>query len=177
MAWLCESNRGVRGIPGVKGQPGRLSLKFFALFGKQGWKEISQVSQEKFSINLLGGTSRLNVDLRKGQISFPAEIQDVPEAIALGFAVAILHFLCQPYNPPDKSSYIGWYAIAMYRPRRIHNEDLALIVAAGYFCDSVPTNLYYKHTVGGGACAGCGGCGGCGGSSGARASGSSGCGD
>ena len=51
---------GVKGIPGGKGQPGRLSLKFFALLGKQGWK------QEKFSINLLGGTSR--VDVRKGQV-------------------------------------------------------------------------------------------------------------
>ncbi|KAK2573056.1 hypothetical protein P5673_002087 [Acropora cervicornis] len=147
-----EGNRGVRGTPGVKGQPGRLLLKFFALFGMQGWKLISQASQEKFSINLLGGTSRLNVDLRKGQISFPAEIQDVPEAIAIGFAVAILHLLCQPYNPSDASSYMVPSACGVrsqeLTPRRIHNEDLALVVAAGYFCGSVPTNSYFKHTVG-----------------------------
>ena len=35
---------GVKGIPGGKGQTGRLPLKFFAFFGKQGWKQISQIS-------------------------------------------------------------------------------------------------------------------------------------
>ena len=144
-----EGNRGVRGTPGVKGRPGRLSLKFFSLFGKQGWKQISQTSQEKFSINLLGGTS---VDLRKGQISFPAEIQDVPEAIAIGFAVAILHLLCQPYNPSDASSYMVPSACGVrlqeLTPRRIHNKDLARIVAAGIVCASVPSNSYFKNTVG-----------------------------
>ena len=56
--------------------------------------------RNQFSVYLLGKRKKLNVDLKTGVISLTAEVQDVPEAIALGFLFVILHLLCQPYYSP-----------------------------------------------------------------------------
>ena len=161
---------GIRGKPGTRGQPGSLSVKFFSLTEKQEWKPVEKCGNQ-ISIYLLGKRKKINVDLKTGVISFPAEVKDVPEAIALGFSIAILHLLCQPYYSPLGNN--GRYTapsvsenLQTHKPRRIPNEDLLLVVAAGYHANYVPTNSYIKFTVGGGACGGCSGCGGCGGCSG-----------
>ena len=97
------NNPGVKGTRGIEGRPGQLSIKFFSLFGTREWKHV-QKRGDMFSIALLGETTTVDVDLRKGIISFPAEVQGVPEAVALGFSVAILHLLCQPYPPRERPS-------------------------------------------------------------------------
>ena len=156
-------NPGVRGIPGIKGQPGHLSIKFFSLFGAREWKRVEKRG-DIFSISLLGKKITVDVDLRTGMISFPPEVHDVPEAIALGFAIAILHLLCQPYPSTTKTNYLKPSEAASdqrSKPRRIHNENLMLVVAAGYYADNVPTNSYIKYETGEGGCGSCGACGGC----------------
>ena len=100
-----SGNPGVRGIPGIKGQPGFLSIKFFSLFGAHQWKHVEKRG-DIFSICLLGKKITVDVDLRTGMISFPPEVHDVPEAIALGFSIAILHLLCQPYPSTTKTNYL-----------------------------------------------------------------------
>ena len=160
-----SGNPGVRGIPGIKGQPGFLSIKFFSLFGAREWKRVEKRG-DIFSICLLGKKITVDVDLRTGMISFPPEVHDVPEAIALGFSIAILHLLCQPYPSTTKTNYLKPSKAASDqrgKPRRIRNENLMLVVAAGYYADNVPTNSYIKYETGGGGSSGCGGCGGCGG--------------
>ena len=161
--------KGVTGVPGTKGKPGRLSIKFFSLFGKCEWKYVKKGRRDKFSIGLVGRKKKIHVDLRRGMISFSSEVRDIPEAIALGFSIAILHLLCQPYSPftgSNKDKYMKPSAAVssnLNRPRRICNEDLTLVVAAGFYADNVPTNAYIKYETGGGGSSGCGGCGGCGG--------------
>ena len=158
---------GIKGTPGIKGQPGSLSIKFFSLFEKQEWK-LAEKRGDQFSIGHLSGKinstrSQFNVNLRTGAISILPEVQEVPEAIALGFSIAILHLLCQPLG---KTNYTKPSAAASEyqrnKPRGIHNEDFLLVVAAGYYANTVPTNSYIKYEIGGGACGGCGGSGGCG---------------
>jgi len=149
-------NPGVKGIPGIKGQPGHLSIKFFSLFGSCEWKHVEKRG-DKFIIVLLGKKITVEVDLRSGMISFPPEVQDLPEAIALGFSIAILHLLCQPYSRIGKTNYSKPSEAVSgqsSKPRGIRTEDLMLVVAAGYYADNVPTNSYIKYETGGGACGG-----------------------
>jgi len=159
---LVQGVPGVPGTPGIKGQPGHLSIEFFSLIGTRGWKHVRQ-REDKFSIvfGALKNTT-VDVDLRNGTISFPPEVHDVPEAIALGFSVAILHLLCQPYSQASCTRPSAAASGRIGKPRSIRNEDLLLVVAAGYYANSVPTNSYIKYKTGEGACGGCGGCGGCG---------------
>ena len=149
----------VKGTPGIKGQPGRLSIKFFSLFGTREWKHVEKRGDE-FSISF-GKKATVVVNLRTGMISFPPKVHGVPEAIALGFSIAILHLLCQPYSPASYTRPSADSSNIISKPRSIRNENLLLVVAAGYYANSVPTNCYIKYETGGGACGGCGGCGGC----------------
>ena len=101
---------GVQGTPGKKSQPGQLSIKFFSLFGTNEWKHVEKRG-DKFSIDLLGKKMTVDVDLRTGIISCQTAAHDVPKAIALGFSIAILHLLCQPYSTTVKTDYMKpWYA-------------------------------------------------------------------
>ena len=131
---------GIKGKPGIKGHPGSLSITFFSLFEKQEWK-LAETRGDQFSIGHLSGKinptrSQFNVNLRTGVISILPEVQEVPEAIALGFSIAILHLLCQPLGKTNYTKPSAAASDQRNKPRDIHNEDLLLAVAAGYYASS-----------------------------------------
>ena len=155
---VAPNGPGKRGTRGIPGNPGHLTIKFFSLFGTNEWREVYN-HPTIFSISLPGG--KWTVDLRTGEISFPEKVEHVPESIALGFAIAMLHLLCQPYQPTAKPHQT--ISLKLSKPRRIDNENMKLVLAAGYYASTIRDDTS-------GDCSGCGGCGGC------SACGSSGCG-
>ena len=158
----------VRGVPGTRetrgipGNPGYLKIKFFSLVETNEWITLHKNNMTNFEIYFPTGTC--TVDLRTGEISFPKRVDHVPESIALGFVIAMLHLICQPYQPT--ATPYNSISLNLSKPRRIDNENMKLVVAAGYYASTIRDDA-------GGDCSGCGGCGGCGGCS---ACGSSGCG-
>ena len=151
-----EGSPGVKGTPGVKGQPGDLCIEFFSLSGVQEWKRVRKQG-ENFRVSL-SEREIVNVDLRTGVISFPSAISAVPESIALGFSIAVLHLLCQPNTSTRMTDHTKPSVMASssqnYKTRRIRCEDLTLVVAAGFYATIVPSNAYIKHELGD-ACGGC----------------------
>ena len=142
---------GTRGTHGIPGSPGQLKIKFFSLVETNEWITLYKNSMTNFEIYFPTGTC--TVDLRTGKISFPERVDHVPESIALGFAIAMLHLLCQPYQSlATRGSSIF---LKLRKPRRIDNENMKLVVAAGYYASTIRDDKS-------GDCTGCGGCGGCG---------------
>ena len=144
-----------------RGEPGSLEIKFFSLHKKsRGWRTVRR---NCFTYHVtIPGNKGVEVNLETGTITFPPQIDDVPESLALGMAIAVLCLLCQPHpirNPSLSSAPAVSTGDKLNKPRAIHSEDLLLVVAAGYFATAVPTNSFLSYTSG--ACAGCGGCGGC----------------
>lgn len=149
----------VRGVPGTRktrgipGNPGYLVIKFFSLAKTtKGYRTVHRNNMTDFEINFPKGKWR--VDLRTGEISFPELVDHVPESIALGFVIAMLHLLCQPYQPPVTPDHT--ISLNVSKPRRIDNENMKLVVAAGYYASTIRDDTS-------GDFSGCGGCGGCGG--------------
>lgn len=69
-------------------------------------------------------------------------------------------FNCHSYNSPEGDRYIVSSAGASAQTdkiRRIHSEDLMLVVAAGYCANTVQTNAYVKYTTFRALVAACGG--------------------
>ena len=155
---VAPSKRSRWGTRGIPGNPGYLKIKFFSLVETNEWITSYKNNMTNFEIYFPTGTC--TVDLRTGEISFPARVDHVPESIALGFVIAMLHLICQPFQPTARYNSIS---LNLSKPRRIDNENMKLVVAAGYYASTIR-----DYTSG--DCSGCGGCGGCG------ACGSSGCG-
>ena len=174
----------------TRGKSGFLQLSFYSLHGDVGTANVFRKPKSfKYSVGTVydphgSNKARLpvDVDLASGQIKIPATMEDVPEALALGMSVAMLFVLCQPYVP-QIANVAGAPAMSKARlsnrPRGFINDDLSLIIAAGYFAHTVPTNSFYYHHLGmtygvaGDYCdaPGCdGGCGGCAAGDGACAS-------
>ena len=156
----------VRGVPGTRetrgipGNPGYLEIKFFSLFETNKWIPVYKNNMNDFKIYFPTGT--FTVDRRTGEISFPAQVDHVPESIALGFAIAMLHLICQPYQPTANPH--DTFSLNKNKPRRIDNENMKLVVAAGYYASTIRDGTR-------GDCSGCGGCGGCGGGNACESSG------
>ena len=156
---------GIQGDPKTPGQPGHLKVKFFSLHRER--RSWQPVSREGFGYRITVAADRnasIDVNLRLGTVVFPPQVDDVPESLALGFSVAVLHLLCQPH--PLKGSLTASAPATsigdkLYKPRAIYNDELLFVVAAGYYSHLVPTNTYLNYNSG--ACGACGaGCGGCG---------------
>ena len=128
-----------------------VSIRFFKLFGKQGW---CLVRKSKFGIFVIKVDSNtvMRVKLKKSKVYISPHAQAIPEVLALALSVAVLHLLCMPYIP-------------MERMESSHDDQISrrgpiispMICAAGFFCRIVPTNVYIKHVLGEDVCAPCGG--------------------
>lgn len=110
----------------------KLDLKLFSLTETQGWKSVFSYWEEKFLVELSTKIS-LNVDLREGTITIRPDVAHVPESIALGFAIAILYLLCQPF--PSRTLEDDPSCRCPENLNRIRNEKLKFAQAVGYSAD------------------------------------------
>ena len=77
------------------------------------------------------------IDLKRGIFVVSPGTQGIPEMIALAFSVSILYLLCKPYTPtPSKESSPSSHKKAK------GDKITPMLLAAGYRCNSVPTNVY-----------------------------------
>ena len=129
-----------------------LGLKVFKLQGTQGWCAVRKFKEALYLIQTTPGdkSKSVYVNLTRGEIVVSPSVQDIPEAAALGFSVAILHLLCQPYEPESgREASPSFFRTRLAHPYSVANENLSLVVAVGYLCSMVPTNEYIKRTKGG----------------------------
>ena len=133
----------------MKGQPGYLCIEFFSLSGAEEWKRVKKRG-ENFRISL-SEKGKVYINLRNGVISFPSAVSAVTESIALGFSIAVLRHPCQPITSTrmtDHTKPSVMMSSQEDKTRRIRCEDLALVVAAGFYATSVSNNAYIKHNLG-----------------------------
>ena len=126
-----------------------LGLKLYKLQPPGGWCAVRKYEEGVYLIQTTphDNTSCISVNLASGEIAMAPVVQDVPEALALGFSVAMLHLLCQPYEPsPSKDDSPSAFRTRLAHPHAVANESLDLVIAVGFFCDSVPTNEYMMRT-------------------------------
>ena len=131
--------------------PNFVNIRVFKLFGKQGWCVVKKAAFGTFVIELNSNTV-IRLDLRNSKIYVSPNAQDIPEALALALAVAVLHLLCMPYLPRPSMEASPDYQVSI---RSQITSPIFLVV--GYSCHTVPTNTYIKHVLGKQACALCGG--------------------
>ena len=110
----------------------KLHIKLFSLTETQGWISVSPDWKETFLVQLSKKIG-LNVDLREGTIKIRPDVAHVPESIALGFAIAILYLLCQPF--PVRTLEDDPNCRCPENLNRIRNEKLKFAVAVGYSAD------------------------------------------
>ena len=110
----------------------KLNIKLFCLTETQGWKSVHSYRDDTFLVEL-SKKIFLNVDLREGTITVRPDVAHVPESIALGFAIAILHLLCQPI--PVRTLEDDPNCRCPENRNRIRNEKLKFTEAVGYSAD------------------------------------------
>ena len=146
--WLFY-NRNIFG-----GSPGHLQLGFFSMKGGNLYTEVNRsVNSLEYSIALpcVDNAFRrcfMHVDLATGRVSIPMECDEVPEALALAVSIGVLFLLCQPYVPQDprlSSAPALSKARLVSSPRCYANDELQLVVAAGFYSKAVPTNVFCYH--------------------------------
>ena len=151
-----------------------MGIKYYNLTKPgQGWCKVKKLKESKFLVALSSkddsSVVAFKVDLGKGTITLPNDGADViPQCLAIGFAISVLHLLCRPYSPkPDQRAAplsrrvnhssrapIGATAGTRYRRRSLSNNSLvfyttpALFLAAGYMSMTVPTNMYLMSCPG-----------------------------
>lgn len=133
--------------------PNFVNIRFFKLFGKQGWCVVKKAAFGTFVIRINSNTV-IRLDLRKSKIYVSPNAQDIPEAVALALSVAVLHLLCIPYLPKRSVEASPDYQVSSRSP-----ITSPIFRVVGYSCRTVPTNTYIKHVLGEQACAVCGGTG------------------
>ncbi|CAH1238406.1 Hypp5584 [Branchiostoma lanceolatum] len=81
----------IKGVKGVPMNPGHLKVGFYSLQGKQGWQlAVRRDKGMTFQMDCV------SVNITNGKIIIPAHVEQVPEAIALAFAISVLWVLCNP---------------------------------------------------------------------------------
>ena len=110
----------------------KLHIKLFSLTETQGWKSVHSYQYEKFLVERSEKIS-LSVDLREGTIKIRPDVAHVPESIALGFAIAILYLLCQPF--PVRTLEDDPNCRCPENLNRIRNKKLKFAEAVGYSAD------------------------------------------
>ena len=158
---ICLSlagNRRTRGVPGVRGNPGHFSVRFYPLRDPR--RSVYQVDRlptrsDDFHFQL----QDMRVDLRTGGVEIGGKsattAADVAAKCCLAVSVATLFVLCQP-RPPGPPRAQKTVDANGRRVRQINSESLTMVVAAGFLVDT-PSNCYFTTTVYGGTCGGCGG--------------------
>lgn len=127
-----------------------VSIRFFKLFREQGWCLVRK-SGGIFVIKVDSNTvMRLNMTNSKVYISPHA--QAIPEVLALSLAIAVLHLLCMPYVPQEGMESSHDDQVSVRDP-----IISPMLLAAGFYCRIVPTNVYINRVLGKDSCASCGG--------------------
>ena len=115
---------------------GQVEITFFNLHGTKGWCEVRKYKEGLYMI-YIDSSNYVYVDLKRGIFVVSPATQYIPEMIALAFSVSILYLLCKPYTPKQsKESSPSSHKIAK------RDKITPLLLAAGYSCNSVPTNVY-----------------------------------
>ena len=127
-----------------------VSIRFFKLFREQGWCLVRK-SGGIFVIKVDSNTvMRLNMTNSKVYISPHA--QAIPEVLALSLSIAVLHLLCMPYVPQEGMESSHDDQVSVRDP-----IISPMLLAAGFYCRIVPTNVYINRVLGKDSCAPCGG--------------------
>ncbi|KAF2351400.1 hypothetical protein FHG87_017846 [Trinorchestia longiramus] len=135
-----------RGVPGthfrrgVPGNCGELSLRLHCPVNSPAEQISLPYSKSKFDFQVRSCW----IDLHNGTVLVKGEEEQFVEHITLGFAITVLHVLCQPrmdnVDTTDSSP-----AVTNDLPNRIPVERLSLLTAAGFFCLLSPTNQYRRQ--------------------------------
>ena len=115
---------------------GQVEITFFSLHGTKGWCEVRKYKEGLYMI-YIDSSNYVYIDLKRGIFVVSPATQYIPEMIALAFSVSILYLLCKPYTPKrSKESSPSGHKIAK------RDKITPMLLAAGYNCNSVPTNVY-----------------------------------
>ncbi|KAK3720923.1 hypothetical protein QZH41_004054 [Actinostola sp. cb2023] len=163
--------REIKGRGGRKKDVSFMGVKYYSLNG-QGWCKVKKLKKSKFLVVVRSGFEspqvQMKVDLDEGLITIPyAGVDDIPQCLAISFAIAILHLLCRPYSPKENQlaapisrktkvnhGVAGATAVTRIRRRSLSNSSLvlyatpSLMLATGYLCMTVPTNVYLSSCMG-----------------------------
>lgn len=96
----------MRGVPGVRGNPGHLSVRLYSLRGATTAKAApsSHASIPNKNGDYGFQLASAAVDLRSGKVSVAADTDDVVQNLCLAFSVAVLYVLCQPRPAQNAAS-------------------------------------------------------------------------
>lgn len=115
---------------------GQVEITFFSLHGAKGWSEVRKYKEGLYLI-YIDSSNYVYIDLKRGIFVVSPATQYIPEMIALAFSVSILYLLCKPYTPKSsRESSPSSHKIAK------RDKITPMLLAAGYNCNSVPTNVY-----------------------------------
>lgn len=115
---------------------GQVEIKFFSLHGTKCWREVRKYKEGLYMI-YIDSSNYVYIDLKRAIFVVSSATQYVPEMIALAFSVSILYLLCKPYSPtPSEESSPSSHKLAK------RDKITPMLLAAGYSCNSVPTNVY-----------------------------------
>ena len=115
---------------------GQVEITFFNLHETKGWCEVRKYKEGLYMI-YINSSNYVYIDLKRAIFVVSPATQFIPEMIALAFSVSILYLLCKPYTPKrSKESSPSSHKIAK------RDKITPMLLAAGYSCNSVPTNVY-----------------------------------
>ncbi|XP_018018909.1 uncharacterized protein LOC108675412 [Hyalella azteca] len=131
-----------RGVPGSSGE---LTLRLHCPVNSPAEHFSLPYSKSKFDFQVRSCW----MDLNNGTVLVKTDEQEFIEHITLGFAITVLHVLCQPrvealMDVTDSAAAAAHFELDN-RPNRIPVERLSLLTAAGFFCLLAPTNQYRRQ--------------------------------
>ena len=113
-----------------------------------GWCEVRKY-RGGFYLICLDTAVFVYVDLKRGLFVMSPTAYDIPEIIALAFAVSILHLLCKPYNPTPANE-----SSPSFHKKAGKDKVTPMLLAAGYKRAMVSRNVHLLRSTLGPAASG-----------------------
>ncbi|KAL5007201.1 hypothetical protein ScPMuIL_016007 [Solemya velum] len=141
-----------KGIPGTRtrkgtpGCPGFLHVRFHKI--GEPCQDVSLESQYKYE-NFTFKVGACEVNLEDGNIKMPAGNAEVPEHVALAFAVSLLHVLCVPrpgdWEPGHSLTLTSKAKRGGLKVKTTPSESLAFVLAAGVLLATASNHFLGKR--------------------------------